>query len=92
MQPAEISVAYIMARLAGEGAAAGAAGEDGNGGGGLCRLQDIAGSAARGGLRLDMNKATALLSGMLAKGVVSRAGAGRYRLTDPLLGAWLAGE
>ena len=91
MQPAEISVAYIMAGLAGEGAAAGAAGEDGNGGG-LCRPQDIAGSTARGRRRLDMNKATALLSGMLAKGVVSRAGAGRYRLTDPLLGAWLAGE
>lgn len=87
MQPAEISVAYIMAGLAGEGA-----GAAGGGGGGLCRPQDIARSAARGGQRLGMNKATALLSGMLAKGVVSRAGAGRYRLTDPLFGAWLAGE
>lgn len=86
MQPAEISVAYIMAGLAGAAAA--------GGGGGCCpcRPQDIARSAARGGRGLGMNKATALLSGMLAKGVVSRAGAGRYRLTDPLFGAWLAGE
>ena len=59
-------------------------------GGGPCRPRDIAGSP--GGGAPAMNKATALLSGMLAKGVVAREGAGRYRLVDPLFGAWLAAE
>ena len=59
-------------------------------GGGACRPRDIAGSP--GGGAPAMNKATALLSGMLAKGIVAREGAGRYRLVDPLFGAWLAAE
>lgn len=57
--------------------------------GGECRPRDMA--AASGG-RPGMNRAVALLSGMLAKGVVARDGAGRYRLVDPLFGAWLASE
>ena len=76
MQPAEVRAARIMA-LRGAGAA--------------CRPLDMAPTTA-GNRGLPMNKATALLSGMLAKGIVLREGAGRYRLADPLFGAWLAAE
>ena len=76
MQPAEVRVARAMACR-----------EDV---GGACRPRDIVGSP--GGRALAMNKVTALLSGMLAKGTVAREGAGRYRLVDPLFGAWLAAE
>lgn len=76
MQPAEVRAARIMA-LRGAGAA--------------CRPLDMAPTTA-GGKGLPMNKATALLSGMLAKGIVLREGAGRYRLADPMFGAWLAAE
>lgn len=57
--------------------------------GGECRPRDM---AAASGSRPGMSRATALLSGMLAKGVVAREGAGRYRLVDPLFGAWLSSE
>lgn len=57
--------------------------------GGECRPRDMAAASGNGP---GMNKVTALLSGMLAKGVVAREGAGRYRLVDPLFGAWLASE
>lgn len=57
--------------------------------GGECRPRDL---AAASGSRPGMSRATALLSGMLAKGVVAREGAGRYRLVDPLFGAWLSSE
>ena len=76
MQPAEVRAARIMA-LRGTGEA--------------CRPRDMSPTTAGSG-GLPMNKATAPLSGMLAKGIVSREGAGRYRLADPLFGAWLAAE
>ena len=76
MRPSEVRAARIMA-LRGAGAA--------------CRPLDMAPAAAGSG-GLPMNKATALFSGMLAKGIVLREGAGRYRLADPLFGAWLAAE
>lgn len=76
MQPAEVRAARIMA-LRGAGEA--------------CRPHDMSRTVAGSG-GLPMNKATALLSGMLAKGIVLREGAGRYRLADPLFGAWLAAE
>ena len=58
--------------------------------GGACRPRDIV--AAWDGRGAGMNKVTALLSGMLAKGVVERREAGRYRLADPMFEAWLARE
>lgn len=57
--------------------------------GGECRPRDLAAVSGNGP---GMNKVTALLSGMLAKGVVAREEAGQYRLIDPLFGAWLSSE
>lgn len=78
MQPAEVRVAHRMAL---------------HEGGGPCRPRDLAAPLPGGGGGLAMNKATALLSGMLAKGIVAKeGGTGRYRLVDPMFGAWLAAE
>lgn len=78
MQPAEVRVARRMAL---------------HNGGGACRPRDLAVTMPGDGGGLAMNKATALLSGMLAKGIVAREGGrGRYRLVDPMFGAWLAAE
>lgn len=59
MQPAEVRVAHRMALHEGDGP---------------CRPRDLAAPLPGGGGGLAMNKATALLSGMLAKGIVAKEG------------------